>query len=54
MEVESSEPQSESRPVRGAISTIAGGFAGGQTKSARRKHLKAIQAVMSVSHILPN
>ena len=40
--------------VWGIIKTIARGFAeGGQTELARRKHLQAIQPVMSVSHVLP-
>ena len=42
-------------PVRGIINTIARGFVGGgQTESTRRKHLQAVQAVMSVSYVLPH
>ena len=49
-ELESSEPHNENPPVQGVINTIAGGFTGGgQTKSTRRKHLRAIQLAQSTN-----
>ena len=50
----STQNSKQTMPIQGIINTIAGGFAGGgQTELARRKHLRAVQAVMSVGHVLP-
>jgi len=43
------QPVSHNTGIRGVINTIAGGFAGrGSSTSARKKHLRAVQAVNAV------
>ena len=54
-ETKSEEPRSQNPLVRDVINTITKGFVEErQTESARRKHLRAIQAAMNVGHALPN